>query len=199
MKSTNLLRYLLLATGLVVATGAAAGTLVACGGDDDQTLKNSSNEDDEETTDAGGGGEDIACWDVGSTSNPSCSEPSSCPSPDASRDPTISCYEPHWASVEENITLHIYGEHLVPEDGEPRRVIYRNAEATGTGGRTNEDIEVVSDCHLKVTLYVEQAPSLACGSTIEFRLQRREPTSEEVDAGDQMGVVSDWREIRLTR
>ncbi len=138
------------------------------------------------------------CWpDAGSMDNPSCSEPSSCPAPDETQDPEVTCYSPHWTPVGEVATLDIYGRHLVKQGAPPSHVAYRDVETSGTSGRTNGDVTVVSDCHVQVELYLDD-PFLQCGQTMEFMLVRDEGAAPGTDAGQQPAVASEWHEFRLT-
>lgn len=109
----------------------------------------------------------------------------------------MTCYEPHSASIEKNIRLHVYGKYLVKEDGPPRRMIYRNDKASGPGGRTNDDVKVESACHVVTTLYIKEAPSVSTETTMEFRLLREQPTREEYREGS-MGDITDWYKIDIT-
>lgn len=132
---------------------------------------------------------------VGSSS---CSAPSTCPTPDEGASPEVTCYSPASHTIEENPRLHIYGKNLVREDAGPVRLIYRNDRTSGTAGRTNEDIEVHSACHVSVELYVAAAPSLAAGSTVEFRLLRDAPSEEMIEENDYSEVATDWHTMEMT-
>lgn len=128
---------------------------------------------------------------------PLCSEPTPCPAPDTTQNPEATCYEPHSSPINKDVTLHIYGRHLAKTDGPPRRLIYRDSEMSGPVARTNDEFEVKSACHVVTTLYVEDARRLSEGDSVEFRLQREQPTPEEHQEGAK-GTVSDWHHVELT-
>lgn len=136
--------------------------------------------------------------DSGSGSTDTCGAPASCPAADAGKPPEVICHEPMSHTIESDPTLHIYGRYLTGEDEGPVRLIYRNAKASGTAGRTNDEIEVKSACHVAVKLYIAAAPSLKPGSTVEFRLLRDPPTEEMVDSNEYGEVATDWREVQIT-
>lgn len=128
----------------------------------------------------------------------SCDEPASCPAPDAGKPPEVTCHRPTSHTIESNPTLHIYGRHLIREGEPPVRLIYRNDEASGTAGRTNDEVEVESACHVAVELYIAAAPSLRAGSTVEFRLLRDPPTEEMIESNEYGEVATDWYEVEIT-
>jgi hypothetical protein len=144
------------------------------------------------------GGSGLPCFeDAGNVSMPSCSEPSSCPAPDNAKDPTLTCHEPNRIPGLENTTIHIYGRHLVNENGPPQRILYRDVDTTGPSGKSTEDITVVSDCHIKAELKLKFT-GLQCGDKIEFQLQRKKQRDAKRDVGGR-GIISDWRHIYIVR
>jgi len=102
----------------------------------------------------------------GTVGSDECSEPPTCPEPSASKAPEVTCYEPASVAIgrkEEkspesrqrgmkgppkikntSAKLHIFGKHLVREDGPPVLVIYRPASKDGPGGQADTDLEVKS-------------------------------------------------------
>jgi len=129
--------------------------------------------------------------------NPSCSEPSSCPAPDNSREPEVTCYNPQYTPAGNNVTLHFYGKYLVKEGGPPKEIAVRQAGSSGVG-RTNGDITVHSDCHVSATLYLEGSFS-GCGDRIEVRLVREQNVEQNGDTFQLEREASDWKEILLTQ
>lgn len=69
---------------------------------------------------------------------------------------------------------------------------------SGPVARINDEIEVKSACHVVTTLYVEGSRRLSEGDSIEFRLQREQPTAEEHQKEGATGTVSDWSYVELT-
>jgi hypothetical protein len=129
--------------------------------------------------------------------NPSCSEPSSCPGPDNAREPEVTCYNPQYTPAGNNVTLHIYGKHLVKQGGPPREIAVRQAGSSGVG-RSNGDITVHSDCHVSATLYLDDSFS-SCGEKVEVRLVREQNLEQDGDTFRLEREASDWKEILLTQ
>jgi hypothetical protein len=162
---------------------------------------------DETDGDGSSGGEDgqTAPWDVSETcevekgpgDNPSCSEPTSCPGPDNSRDPEITCYTPRYTPAGKNVTLHIYGKYLVKEGGPPREIAVRQADSSGVG-RSNGDVTVHSDCHVSATVYLDDSFA-GCGDKIEVRLVRERNLEQDGDTYRLERDKTDWKEILLTQ
>lgn len=143
-----------------------------------------------------GGADAPACFDSGVVSNPDCSEPATCPAPDSSVDPEVTCWEPRWTEGNQDITLEIYGRHLVKSDGTIDQLTYRS-KAEGGAGRIAQTVEVQSDCHVTVTLPTSSASWFQCGATLEFKLQRDVPTQQEYEDGERASE-SGWHEVRVT-
>lgn len=131
------------------------------------------------------------------TGDPPCREPSPCPATDTTKNPEITCYDPHASPSNEDVTLHIYGRHLAKKDEPPAQLAYRNSWRSGSMAKTREEFEVKSACHLVTTLYVRGDRALSEGDSVEFRLQRKQPTLAEYKEGS-MGKISDWYYIKLT-
>ncbi len=144
-------------------------------------------------------------WDViekcevekGPGDNPSCSEPTSCPGPDNSREPEVTCYNPQYTPAGNNVTLHFYGKYLVKEDGPPREIAVRRASSSGVG-RSNGDITVHSNCHVSATLYLDDSFA-RCGDKVEVRLVREQNLEQNGDTFQLEREGSDWKEILLTQ
>ncbi len=129
------------------------------------------------------------------TGTSSCSEPSPCPATDTTQNPEVTCVEQE-TTAEDDLVLHLYGRHLAKEDTPPAQLIYRKRGRSGRGGRTNDDFEVKSRCHVATTLQSGMGAIPVGADSLELRLQREPPTREALQEGGK-GTVSDWHYIAI--
>jgi hypothetical protein len=127
---------------------------------------------------------------------PSCSEPGPCPATDTTQNPEVTCVE-RKSNSDNDLILHLYGRHLAKEGAAPAQLIYRKRGRSGRGGRTEDDFEVKSTCHVVTTLQAGTGAIPLGADSIEFRLQREPPTPEEAKNGGK-GTVSDWHYLKVT-
>lgn len=141
--------------------------------------------------------------DSGSGATHTCSQPATCPAPDNSKDPQITCYTPHAMPYLGKATLHVYGKYLANEDGPPRAIIWRDTETEGSAGRVQKEVTVVSDCHLKAEIDMRYTTAIVAGDKIEFRVHRMtqsqaQKSGARPDVGHR-GILSGWRRLRVTK
>jgi hypothetical protein len=141
-------------------------------------------------------GQSVPCWsEVKGASNQGCKTMASCPAPNNSKSPVVTCHQPQWVFRSQDPVVHVYGKHLVNEDGPPKLVAYRDTDSSGPMAQITREITVHSPCHLSFKLHIKGMMGLACGDSVEFRIVREPRAPGEPRSAT---VMTDWRTFKVT-
>ncbi|MFB6182283.1 MAG: hypothetical protein ABEJ24_05310 [Candidatus Magasanikbacteria bacterium] len=116
-----------------------------------------------------------------------CSEPTTCPAPNNSKQPQITCFEPKEVSYTKGeATFDLYGKYLKNEKKPPSHVSWRY-EASDFGAWIVDEVQTQSNCSASVTLPIGDKANRA-GQKFEFSYVREEAQTE-----DGEGMHSSWQ------
>ncbi|MFB6226244.1 MAG: hypothetical protein ABEJ02_02745 [Candidatus Paceibacteria bacterium] len=116
-----------------------------------------------------------------------CSEPTTCPAPNNSKPPQITCFKPKEVSyTKDEATFDLYGKYLKNENKPPSHVSWRY-EASDFAAWIVDEVQTKSNCSATVTLPIGDKANRA-GQKFEFSYVREEAQNE-----DGEGLHSSWQ------